>query len=268
MHRRSQPPTPIALKTTGLAAGIVASIDAWDNQLDMSPPLGTKAWTPLGTPTVRASPAGKTLPFTGTTLSYSRAVDVGLTRTTPWTIAVVHRPIAQLARSQLFGFGFAYNVTALDGTVTNQGQYRGILNFNSNYYFWGSNADWDTGITWDTDGATHVIVLVNDGANLTLWRDGVNRASSALPAGLVTTPAGRLVVAGSYLSGSGTTSPSSDIVSGRIWSRGLVQSEIIAYSANWWQVFPDVNTHPPYPATAAAGGSGKPTVYYAQQRAA
>lgn len=83
--------------------------------------------------------------------------------------------------SVIYGFGNP------DSGLDVKGGERYLIEFNNDYYFWGdldgshADADWDTGIPFDTDGAWHMWVFVANATTLSFYRDGVLRASTTRP---------------------------------------------------------------------------------------
>lgn len=224
-----QPQEPTAINQSGIGRGIFASIDrdyAYVNGLLV--PATDYGGT--GLPPLAAGAAGIGNNTTGALVDRRILVDGPLAATAPWTFAVTLSATANVSLSHLFGFGLLYNGTTFN-TSSTIGTYRSVLNFNSNYYFWGSSADWDTTIAFDTDSVVRTIVFSHDGTNIYFYRSGVLRGSTARPGAMIATPAGRYSVLGNKHA-SGTNSPSANIYKARAWGRCLAASEVAEYSAN------------------------------------
>ena len=86
--------------------------------------------------------------------------------TDSWTISFRHKTSSYVSLSQMFGFGDSLP------SSTGLGICRYCLQYSNDYYFWGGGRDWDTGVAFDSDGAWHHIVLLSNGTNLSLYRDG------------------------------------------------------------------------------------------------
>lgn len=98
--------------------------------------------------------------------------------TDSWTIAFTHRTRSYVSLAQYFGFGGALPATGSDGVGRN------TLSYSDNYYFWGYNtADFNTGVTFHTDGVPHRVVWVGVGGvsqtSISLYVDGVLRAAAS-----------------------------------------------------------------------------------------
>jgi hypothetical protein len=223
-----QPQIP-ALLSGPLASGLFISIDGpnWRKNGD----LVLSVTTSNVLPTLAPSIGGLAQYTNGSLAEIPITVDGPLAATAPWTLSATLIPSGNVSLSHLFGFGLRYNALKLS-SVAPFGEYRALLNFNSNYYFWGANADWDTLIAFDTDGKLHTVMVVHDGTNLLFYRDGVLRASTTRPAAMIATPAGRYAVLGNALDVGGTASPNAAFVSARAWSRALSTGEVAAYFAN------------------------------------
>jgi hypothetical protein len=83
-----------------------------------------------------------------------------------WTNSFLHRTRSLVSLSQYWGFGSALS----DGST---GTKRNVLCFGGNYYFWGENADWGTGIAFDADSDWHAVDVTSDGSSLRLYVDGM-----------------------------------------------------------------------------------------------
>lgn len=161
-------------------------------------------------PTLVSGLTGYAIKVTAAASSYVQTtIGVGLPTgaTAPFTICgwVFGSTIVSL--SHAFGFGSG----PLNGSSsgTGNGTIRGVLQFggSGDYYFWGVNADWDTGILWDTDSVWHHIGFTADATNIYFYRDGVQRGSATRPAALATagteiTVGGRHSSASSFFTGS------------------------------------------------------------------
>ena len=217
-----------------LSIGLFASIEGTQNPWDA---VAQTQWTTGSTaPPNAVTSRGVARNTTGGLYDLRRRVDGPLSTLLPWTFATTLCSTANVSLSHVFGFGIQYNGATIDIGATFYGQYRALLNYSNNYYFWGSSADWNTGIAWDTDGLIHTVMFVSDGASLYFYRDGVRRATTTLPSGLVTTVSGAYAVLGNKHQ-SGANSPSASILSGRAWSRALSASDAKAYAGNEFQLF-------------------------------
>jgi hypothetical protein len=191
--RTGQPQTPSRLAGSPLANGIFACFDGLSSATDPSGG-GAASWSFNGNsfnvPANKGLRGGFSWQTTGRTGDMHRVLDGPLAAAAPWTIAFVHAPTGDVSLSAAFGFGLELvaGTNLIETAVFTAGWCRSIIDFNSHYYFFGSGADWDTGIAWDTDGNQHVIVFVHDGTNIYFYRDGVLRASTARPGGLTATP--------------------------------------------------------------------------------
>lgn len=105
------------------------------------------------------------------------ATSLPTSATAAWSIEFWHKSSTFVSLSQMFGFGNPFNATTSLEAPTDRGCNRYMLQFNSNYYFWGDSADWDTGVAFDTDGNWHHIVTVCDGTDMIFYRDGVSAAT-------------------------------------------------------------------------------------------
>lgn len=136
-----------------------------------------------------------------------------------FTIASWVRTYAYVSLASAWGFG-----GQLPAATSGDGTGRYLLQFNNHYYFWGFNADWDTGIAWDIDANWHHIVFTFDGTTLRFYRDGVLTATGT-PSRTLST-AGDFVTAFSFYSSGGTTAANMDLDIGLIYSRTLSADEI------------------------------------------
>lgn len=138
-----------------------------------------------------------------------------------WTISYWHYTVAYVSLSCDFGFGQEPSGTPSAGTI------RFSLEFNNNYYFWGSSRDWDTLIAYVVGSWTHV-AFVSDGASstpgLTLYIDGTSRATGSPSSALET--AGAWAGFGSHHSAG--ASPNAYYDCGMIHNRQLSASEVYA----------------------------------------
>src|SRR3989338_2687980 len=125
---------------------------------------------------------GSALSFDGTDDYVEKASAIGLPTgaTAPFTLSGWVKVSAYVDLSHVFGFGSQMPNGLNNGTM------RSILEYNSNWYFWGAGADWDTGIAFDADNNWHFAVISANATNIFFYRDGVLRASSARPAALQT----------------------------------------------------------------------------------
>jgi hypothetical protein len=134
-----------------------------------------------------------------------------------WSIVLWHRTRSLVSLSQYFGFGHGPLPTNPD-----EGKGRHVLCFNSNYYFWAQNQDWDTGVAFDADSAPHMIAFTSDGSFLRLYVDGALAAGpQAIP---YNATAGTFVTAGSHHSVG--ASPNADIDECAIFDFDLSAGEI------------------------------------------
>lgn len=223
-----QPQAAAPIHQSGIGRGIFVSIDRnFGYANGVLVPANNYGGT--GLPPLAPGPAGIGNNTTGALVDRRLLVDGPLAATAPWTIAVTLSATANVSLSHIFGFGLFYSGTALGASST--GQNRAILNYLNNYYWWGESADWNTGVAFDIDGIVRTIVFAHDGTNIYFYRAGVLAGSTARPAGVSTTPAGRYAVLGNKHS-SGTNSPSATIYNGRAWNRCLTASEVVEYSGN------------------------------------
>jgi len=227
-QRSKQPQAAAPIRQSGIGRGIFVSIDRNFGYVNgVLVPANNYGGT--GLPPLAPGPAGIGNNTTGALVDRRLLVDGPLAATAPWTIAVTLSATANVSLSHIFGFGLFYSGTSLTGSST--GQCRAILNYLNNYYWWGETADWNTGVAFDIDGIVRTIVFAHDGTNIYFYRAGVLAGSTARPAGVSTTPAGRYAVLGNKHS-SGTNSPSATIYNGRAWNRCLTASEVVEYSGN------------------------------------
>lgn len=234
---RRQPPADRArLRDGGIASGLIVSVEgnnprAWDA-------VRNEALTASTTEPAWQGRHGITgFNTTGTAeSSYKLLRDGPLAAADPWTFACTFSNGTFQSLAQFFGFGYLIPANSIDSSGTVNGTYRGLLSFNSNYYFWGAAADWDTGIAFDTDNQLHTAMFVHDGTNIYFYRDGVQRASTARPGGLIATPSGRRFVIGARHTG-GSASPSAVIGPCRAWNRALSAGEAEWYGRNPWIVY-------------------------------
>lgn len=153
-------------------------------------------------------------------LERGTATGLPVATTAPFTTHFKHRTRAFVSLAQVFGFG-----AQLPGTTA--GVLRYVLNFNSNYYFWGGGADWDTAVAWDVDNLWHDIFFTFDGnQTIRLYRDGLQRASRTAATGWST--ANTFITMGSQHT-SAASPPNCDLDDCGIWARELTAGEIAAY---------------------------------------
>jgi hypothetical protein len=142
--------------------------------------------------------------------------------TAAFTIAGWVKLASFINLAHVFGFGENPPDVATDGAQ------RGILTFNpgagDNYYFWGANADWDTGIAVDIDNAWHHIAFTASASALTFYRDGTQRATTSRPAGL-TTAATTITLGSNNGAGTPMLGTFDDV---RVYARELNSSDIAA----------------------------------------
>lgn len=180
--------SPLVYWRLGESSGLTA-LDETSNNID-----GTYTSVSLGATSCLGTDADTAVDFTGNsnaeaTVSSVSGLPTGTSAT--WSFIFWHRTSARVSLSHYFGFGDYPNASA-----SGNGARRGMLCFNSNYYFWGENSDWDTGVTFHQDSADHFVAVTSDGTSLRLYIDG------SLAAGPQTIPyaatAGTSVTVGSH----------------------------------------------------------------------
>lgn len=139
--------------------------------------------------------------------------------TDAFTIAFWHNTPAVVSLANLFGFGDILPTNGGGGTE------RYIITYLGHYYFWGSNADWDTGIAVDADETWHHIAFTFDGAYLQFYRDGVPSAGPSASPGFGTTSIHITIGGGHSVAASSLFSTVADPL---IFSRTLSAAEIAA----------------------------------------
>jgi hypothetical protein len=108
------------------------------------------------------------------------------------------------------------------------GSHRMLLKFSNNYYFWGMNADWDTGIAYPASASSWTQwAFVFDGTTLCLCVDGKIRATrSGMPANTAT--------AGSYavIGAQHPSAANCDFNAGAlaIYNRALTSAELAEFA--------------------------------------
>lgn len=135
-----------------------------------------------------------------------------------WSLSLWHRTDSNVSLSHYFGFG--------DNPSTNtfpaNGVRRALLNFTGDYYFWGEDRDWDTGVAFDADGNWHHVVITCSGTNLNLYVDG------SLAAGPQSVPsfstAGTYITVGENHNAGGP--PDADIDECGLWSVELTSGQV------------------------------------------
>lgn len=146
----------------------------------------------------------------------------------PWTFAFWHR--TRTLKSLSCPFGFGEEARGAGGTV---GAKRAVLQFGGagDYYFWGENRDWDTGVAWDVDSTWHHVAFTYDAASgafgdLRFYRDGRLAAGPNTLASTLTTAGSYLYACTKHPSG---TSPDADFDDGIILARCWSAAEVAAW---------------------------------------
>lgn len=174
--------------------------------------------------------AGGTEPHVRATTA--AGLPVGATDT--FTLWYAHRTRTYKSLSSPFGFGTQPNIT--DPT---NGAVRAVLQFggSGNYYFWGVNTDWNTGIAYDIDNLPHSAAFTGNGgspATIGFYRDGVSRGSTTLGSSFIA--AGSNIWANSKHSSG--TEPDGDFLGGLIFNRVLSAGELALLDSEFRRGYP------------------------------
>ena len=163
---------------------------------------------------------------TGNTNRAANTAAVGLPTgaTAPWTIEVLCATASGATKNgqTIFGFG----ADPVTGSSNGTERYIEWRSTTGNYQFFGFNANWDTGITFDADNLPHHLVFTFDGTNIRFYRDGLFEGSAANP-GFTTASAG--IYLGSSVNG---TAYVGTVFKAAIYNRALSGSEVSQLFAN------------------------------------
>lgn len=180
------------------------------------------------------------------------SIDPGVTfgATDPFTIMCEIYPRANVSLANIFGIARPDS----EANPAYDGMRRAFLSYLNNYYFWGGAADWNTGISFDTDGRRHVVGFVGDGTNLRFYRDGVLRAGpQAYPGGLA---ASLSTLVFGYGHSSQATSTNCDFAWGLLADTAFSAEEMRRWNDNPYRYAKSVNDSP-FIFTAGAPPAGR-----------
>lgn len=145
-----------------------------------------------------------------------------------FTIVCAFFPRDYVSLAGVFGFSGRPGVLI----NPNNGSGRLLIQFNNNYYFWGSAADWDTGVPYDTDGRHHVVAISSSASDIEFWRDGEKLASGARPS-LTTLSGFKYAEAGNGHDGA-STGPNLNWRGGAIFNRKLPATDLRSITTNFY----------------------------------
>jgi len=149
--------------------------------------------TTVNSPTAAAGKIGGAVSFSAANSKIENTAGANLPNggaPAPFTLQGWQKSASYVSLSQLWGFGPQLP------TGSTAANCRYVLEFNSNYYFWGCLADWDTGVAFDADNAWHHWAFTWDGSNMYFYRDGTQQATRSGHPGITT--AGTYITAGSH----------------------------------------------------------------------
>ncbi len=173
-------------------------------------------------PSVKGSSVSLTLSTGRIDANPASGLQTLATISAPWSMEVWASMTTTVNLAAVFGM----SLTDPSGSPAT-GQLRGFLQFggsspNYHVYFWGSGADWDSGIAWNIDGLPHCYLFTSNGGatgTVTLYIDGVSKASGT-PGGSLTTGTTPRAWAGAR-HGAAATTFGGKFISGRIWSANV-----------------------------------------------
>ena len=199
-----------------------------------------------GSPTIRPSPDGLAVTFSGGAQRFSAGFVSGI-NTGPFTIEVACRITAAPPLAGFF---------SCPSFLSEDGQARGLIAFgggaNKNIYFWGDVQDLASGVDWLEDGSLQHVFVVSYGSGkpMRFYRRGVLIAAGTTPSLVVPSYVTRWSI-GDTDQGWNST-PTGSIIKAGYYARALSAAEIAALTDELWANYAGDSPWVPVVSAAAA----------------